>query len=146
MKRILICLSILLMFSCSKTEKSNIPYAPVYFKVDLQFKDKDLIGALRYKEFTTARNYGEKVGFSGILVVCGYDNSTYYAYDLCCPNEGQQNIKITPSDDGTARCLKCGIKFDIGSGLGNVLEGSTTPMLLRSFNVTNKGQELIIQY
>ena len=77
MKRIFFCLVVLLVMSCNKVNVSNIPYARVYLELDLAFKDKDLVGALNHKEITSTngQNYGTQLGFSGVLVVSGFDSS-----------------------------------------------------------------------
>ena len=95
MKRFFACLFILLIGSCSKIEESNIPYALVYLNIDLRYQDKDLVGLYNYKYITTARTAGEKTGYAGVLVVCGidgYGNTTYYAFDRCCPHEANKKI------------------------------------------------------
>lgn len=146
MKRIFICLVVLLAMSCNKVNVSNVPYAPVYFKVHLTGIDHDLVGSLKHKEFTSARSGGERVGFSGIFVVCGHDSKTYYAYDLCCPHEAKNNIKVTPSDSGTAECPKCGTVFDIAWGVGQPTSGpSEFPLQRYDVTMVNGGSELIIQ-
>ncbi len=146
MKRLCFLLLLLLILSCDKVEKSNVPYARVYFEVDLQFKDKELSGLLTQKVFSTddARNDGEMMGYAGILVAHG--SYGYYAYDLCCPHEAQRNIKIAPTDIGTAICPECGTEYDTATyGSGRPLSGPSKHALVR-FNVSNAGQRLIIQY
>lgn len=141
MKRFLFCLLILLAFSCSKIE-TNVPYAPVYLRLDLRYEDKDLVGSTKHKEFTTGRKPGEAVGVSGILVVCGLDNN-YYAFDLCCPHEANRNIRVVPDDLCQATCPKCGTVYSTGYGVGNPSSGVSKYSLTR-YNVTSNGQELII--
>ncbi len=145
MKRFGFLLILLLVFSCDKTEMSNIPYARVYFEVDLQFKDKELSapGTLICKQFTTARNAGESTGYSGILVISGFDG--HYAYDLCCPHEAKRNIKVAPTDVGTAVCPECSTVYDISRGSGHPASGPSKYALVR-FQVSTVGQRLIIQY
>lgn len=145
MKRLSFLLLLLLVFSCDKMEKSNIPYAPVYLEVDLQFKDKELSSLLAYKTFTSivGRNAGTMIGYSGILVVHGYDD--YYAYDLCCPFEAQQNIRVEPTDVGSAKCPKCGTEYDMAYGSGAPMSGPSKHALVR-FDVSTAGQRLIVRY
>ncbi len=135
----------MLVFSCNKVEMSDIPYARVFFEVDLQFKDKELSapGTLICKTFTQARNAGEATGYSGILVVSGFDG--HYAYDLCCPFEAKRAIKVEPTDVGTAVCPECGTVYDISRGSGHPTSGPSHFALVR-FNVSPVGQRLIIQY
>lgn len=146
MKRFVICLVVLLAMSCHKLNVSSVPDVRVYFKVSLTGVDHDLVGSLKYKTFTTERNGGEVIGYSGLLVVCGHDNKTYYAYDLCCPHEVSPNIKIEPTDEGTAECPKCGTIYDTAWGNGQPISGPSESVLKR-YNVvsTNNGNTLIIQ-
>lgn len=144
MKRILFCLFVFLVFSCNKVNVSNIPYARVYLTLDLRFQDKDLVGLLNYKEITTPRNAGDMIGFSGVLVVCGYNN-IYYAFDLCCPHEAKRDVKVVADNTGYAKCPKCGTSYEIGYGTGTPSNGPSEYALTR-FQVTPAGQELIIQY
>lgn len=143
MKRILFCLLALIVLSCTKVEQSDIPYANVYFKVDLRFTDKELKTLLAHKVFTTARNYGEAMGYSGILVVHGIGD-IYYAYEQCCPYEAQRDIRIEVDETGMyGICPECGTKYEIGQG-GYPVEGPSK-YYLRTCNVYQSGDELIIQ-
>ncbi|RHJ86517.1 hypothetical protein [Parabacteroides sp. AM08-6] len=143
MKRFLTCFLILLACSCTKTIKTNIPPSRVYLRIDLRYEDKDLVGTLNHKEFTAPRKAGEYVGYSGVLVVCGFDN-VYYAYDLCCPHEASKTNRIVPDNTGKAKCPKCGTVYDIGYGTGAPVEG-VSEYALQRYNVTSLGQELLIQ-
>lgn len=144
MKRFLTCFLIVLVCSCTKTIESPIPYARVNLKIDLRYEDKDLVGPYFHKEFTVARNAGESVGYGGILVVCGAEN-TYFAYDLCCPNEAPKKIRIEANDIGQAICPECGTLYDTGFGNGNPLKG-VSKYPLRRYNIIPYGDELVIQF
>lgn len=149
MKRFFFCLLILLVCSCSKFEESDIPYAPVYLEIDLRFGDDDLVGMYNHKSITKARTAGEKTGYAGVLVVCGIDsdgNTTYYAFDLCCPHEAKRNITVEADNAGVAVCPECGTKFDIGYGTGAPMEG-VSQYPLRRYSVSPKSsakQEWIV--
>lgn len=151
MKRIFFCLVVLLVMSCNKVNVSNIPYARVYLELDLQFKDKDLVGSLNFKEITNTagQNYGTQLGYSGVLVVNGFSATTggtqYYAYDLCCPHEAEKNIKVKADNTGWAQCPECGTKYEIAYGSGTPSDGPSE-FALTKFNVTQRGSELLIQY
>ena len=150
MKRFVFCLAVLLTMSCGKVNVSNIPYARVFLELDLSFKDKDLVGALNFKEFTSTanQNYGTQLGYFGVLVVCGfnsYGNTQYYAYDLCCPYEANRNIKVQADNTGWAECPKCGTKYEIAYGSGTPSEGPSEYALTR-FDVTQQGNKLLIRY
>ena len=151
MKRFFTCLLILSVCSCSKFEESDIPYAPVYLEIDLRFGDNDLVGIYNHKSITKARTAGEKTGYSGVLVVCGidsYGNTTYFAFDLCCPHEAKRNIIIEPNNAGTATCPECGTEYDIAAygGTGAPVKGAPK-YPLRRYAVSSKSssrQEWIV--
>lgn len=144
MKRIVCFLLLLCLVGCTKTEKSKVPYASVYFTVSLQYEDKELSGLLKTKSFTKTRKEGERIGYSGIFVVHGADGQ-FYAFDLCCPHEAQSDIRVTPSDDGIATCPKCGTVYDISYGGGYPISGPSKQQLVR-LDVIGSGQELIIRH
>lgn len=153
MKRFLFCLLVLLVCSCSKFEESDIPYAPVYLNIDLRFQDKDLVGIYNHKSITKARIAGEKTGYSGVLIVCGidsYGNTTYFAFDLCCPHEAKRDIIIEPNNAGTATCPECGTEFDIAAygGTGAPVKGVSKYPLRRyavsSNSNSSGGQEWVV--
>lgn len=150
MKRFLSCLLILLACSCSKFEESDIPYARVYLEIDLRYNDKDLVGLYNHKSITAARTAGEMTGYAGVLVVCGidsYGNTTYFAFDLCCPHEAKRNIIIEPNNTGTATCPECGTEYDIAAygGTGTPTKG-VSKYPLRRYAVSSKpgGQEWVV--
>ena len=121
MKRFLFCLLVLWICGCSKLEESPVPNWRVYINIDLRFQDRDLVGTLSHKSITEPRTANEYIGYSGVLVICGIstNGSTYYAYDLCCPNEVKRNIRIEVDDTGTkAICHSCGAEFEIAYGTG----------------------------
>lgn len=151
MKRFLFCLLVLLVCSCSQFEESDIPYAPVYLNIDLRFQDKDLVGIYNHKSITKARIAGEKTGYSGVLIVCGidsYGNTTYFAFDLCCPHEAKRDIIIEPNNAGTATCPECGTEFDIAAygGTGAPVKGVSKYPLRRYAVSSNSsgGQEWVV--
>ena len=67
MKRAVVVLLLMVICSCSKITESDIPYARVWFKLDLRYSDKDLVPLLSYKEFTSPRAAGEYTGYAGLL-------------------------------------------------------------------------------
>lgn len=143
MKRVLLFLLTLMVLSCNKIEQSAIPYANVYFKVDLRFTDKELKGMLAHKIYTSPRSYGEVMGYSGILVIHGLED-VYYAYELCCPHEAQRDIRIEVDSTGLyGICPQCSSKYEIASG-GYPVEGPSK-YYLRRCNIYPHGDELIIE-
>lgn len=142
-KGLLGCLLALTALSCDKVEQSNLPYGHVYFKMDLRFQDKELKSVLAHKIFTTPRHYGEVMGYSGILVIHGL-NDTFYAYEQSCPHEAQRNIKVEVDSTGMyAICPQCHSKYEIASG-GYPVEGPSK-YYLRTCNIFKNGDELTIE-
>ncbi|MCD7848638.1 MAG: hypothetical protein LUH63_02190 [Parabacteroides sp.] len=86
-----------------------------------------------------------------MLIVCGIDasgNTTYYAFDLCCPHEAKRNIIIEPNNTGTAICPECGTEFDIAAygGSGAPVKG-VSKYPLRRYTVSSMsagGQEWVV--
>ncbi len=142
MKRFIFCLLILTAFSCAKITESDIPYSPVYLKLDLRYQDKDLVGLLNYKTYTTKRSESDRLGYSGVLVVNGYDG--FCAFDLCCPHEASRSVVLVPDNTGHATCPQCETVYSTAYASGAPMSGpSQYP--LRRYTVITSGQELIIQ-
>lgn len=51
-------------------------------------------------------------GFGGVLLTCDV-NSELHVFDLACPVERQQNVRIAITEDNFARCAKCGSQYDV---------------------------------
>ena len=133
----------LLSVSCNDNIRSSIPDYPVYLNLNLTttyptFRDNPG----QYLLFKTRVFETDRVGFSGILVYCGWDNN-YYAFDMCCPYEAKQTVRVYPNDVGQAVCEKCGSVFDIGYGIGNPSSGPTKEVLKR-YRTTLSGDNLVI--
>lgn len=145
MKRSLLLICILLLFSCTKVYENNIPYAMVYIEIDLRYSDKELKALLSYKEITQKSSFYRAIGYSGVLVVHGY-NDIYYAYDLCCPHEADKNTRIIASNSGTAQCPKCKTIYDIANqGGGYPIEGPSKSMLTKYAIITKNSDEFSVQ-
>lgn len=124
-----ICL--FLLSACGKEEeKQVIPWHQVNFTINLNNQDVKLKTPGNTMSYTSRRLETDYIGFSGLLVVCGYDG-TLFAYDLCCPYEAIQAVKVTPLTDGTAKCSKCGSIYNIMDGFGNAKSGPSKTHLQR---------------
>lgn len=125
-KKILAFLLFLGCWSCGDdAPRFTVPYAPVYFKVDVDGVDYALKGALGFKTFTTedSRTPLDRLGYSGLLVVRSHDASALYAYDLCCPHECEKQTVVVPSSEGKATCKTCGTVYVTMFGTGHVESG-----------------------
>ncbi len=136
MKRRIIVSAILfhLFVACVKeTEQFTIPFAAVSFEVHRGSYDVELRNPMAYKIFTSSnrRLASDRFGYAGLLVVSDVTGETLFAYDLCCPYEDSRDIKVTPSNEGTAVCLNCGSLFVTRYGQGSVVSGPAKQPLQR---------------
>lgn len=148
LKYILIILLILFL-SCGKEEmKYNIPDAPVSFvintnaldthlagggNVSIYVRSKDkaayeklLTGVTVAKAYMAERSQTSFVGYSGLLVIntgSMLGSTPFAAFDLCCPYEAQENIRVVPTNDGKAQCPQCKSTFTILNGTGGAISG-----------------------
>ncbi len=135
-KLLLIAIFACLAFSCEDEIYSNIPWAPVDLKLNLNGDDSSLNGSLSYKAFTQPRLATDKIGYGGILVINAFGTNTLNlrAYDLSCPVEAAREIIIKPDESGmNATCPKCGAVYNIASS-GSPISGSKYP--LKQYNVS----------
>ncbi|MDR3339394.1 MAG: hypothetical protein LBT25_04725 [Candidatus Symbiothrix sp.] len=148
-KTLCLIVCICLTFSCDDEIYSNIPNAEVNLLLDLDFKDKNLVVNQAYEAIigsTPERPaYAlDRFGYGGILVIngLGVDVINLFAYDLACPVEAAQNVRVVPDNRTpessiatahTATCPKCGAVYNIYNGLGNPQSG--TKFYLRSYRV-----------
>ncbi|MCD7916823.1 MAG: (2Fe-2S)-binding protein [Tannerellaceae bacterium] len=133
MKKFFFITILFTILSCNTTEQPAI-YGLVYLDVDLSsYHYRDLKNLLATKTVTTPLYDGEKTGYAGVLLVHGLDD-VYYAYELACPYEASQSVRIEADDTGLeAECPKCGSIYNIAQG-GLRVEGPTTYNLTR-YNV-----------
>jgi nitrite reductase/ring-hydroxylating ferredoxin subunit len=116
---------------CYDNYVSSIPNAAVRLQLNLTstyptFKDNPN----SYLVFDKPVQATDRVGYGGVLVYVGFDGN-YYAFDLACPYEAKQNIKVTPNDLGQVVCETCGTVYDISYGVGNPTEGPSKETLKR---------------
>ena len=70
-------------------------------------------------------------GLGGLIVgTCNLLNMNnqydIVCYDLACPNCDRADRRLTVSDDGTAQCAKCGIKYNL-NGQGAIISAPSFP-------------------
>jgi nitrite reductase/ring-hydroxylating ferredoxin subunit len=124
----------LFLISCGKEEQQQtVPFAPVYFRIDLIGLDHSLKNPLSYKVFTETdrRTPTDRMGFGGLLIVSSIDGNEIFAYDLACPFEGRQDITVTPTNAGEAVCSTCGSVFVTMFGFGTAKSDVTSKPLQR---------------
>lgn len=127
-----------ILISCvDEVQPYTIPFAPVYFNIDINGLDSDLTH-FAHKTFTRGRTVGEQVGYAGLLIFRDAQGEIF-AYDLCCPHEDDKNIRVEPTDNGKAVCPKCGTVFVTMYGLGSVESGVANQSLQR-YNVSKSSR------
>ena len=121
----------MLCVSCNQNYISPIPDFPVYLTLNTNTEHTTFWqNPYQYRIFEKPKLANERVGYAGIVVFCDFDNA-YHAYDLCCPNEVKQNIKIVPNDMGEATCEECGETYDLTFGMGTPTKGISKAALKR---------------
>ena len=126
---------ILLSSSCNRLDNERIPVRPVniVFNTMAEWDVYGVPGALSWRSFIredrlpsnypfTAMTY---TGFGGVLLV-GDVLGNPQAYDLACPVERSQNIRIFINTEAEylAECPKCGSRFNVFSLTGHPVSGA----------------------
>lgn len=125
---------------CQKTkfnEDSPVPRYTVSFTINYLITAPILETLGGYYTITEPKEYGQYIGYSGLVIFHGFDEK-FYAFDLCCPNECDREVRVEPSSVGIATCPECGSEFDIGFGTGTPTKGPATS-ILRRYNVSVNG-------
>ena len=103
--------------------ESSIPERAVYVERTLLTEAFELLSVGGYKTITKDnKKINESVGFAGILLFHGY-NDEYFAFDLACPYELNENVKVEPNTMGQAVCPICGSVYSLGWGTGALQSG-----------------------
>jgi hypothetical protein len=117
---LIIGLLMLVVSSCGKEEERNvIPVEQVNFKLNLNTVDAVLRTPGNSKEYINGKHpvlAGEYLGYGGLLIVNsfhGTDRPELLAYDLSCPYEALRPVLVKASDDGNAKCSKCGRIYNL---------------------------------
>jgi len=128
---------------CNDNVISSIPDFPVYLQLNLTTTYPTFRNS--YNKFLLFKQgvvVTDRVGYGGILVYTGLDGG-YYAFDMACPYEAKQNIRVYPNDIGQAICEGCGSVFEIAYGIGYPSKGAAKEALKR-YKATLSGDNLII--
>jgi len=114
--------------SCETEDQRRIPEASVYMELNLATSYPTFRNSLNDTLVFTQARFGhptDRIGYGGILVytfVNGADLN-YCAFDLCCPNEANPNIRVYPNENGEAVCKVCGTVYQLLTGTGMVKSG-----------------------
>jgi len=115
---------------CNDNIQSSIPDFPVYLQLNLTTTYPNFRTPNQALTFEKGIFVTDRIGYGGILVYIGFDGE-YYAFDMCCPYEVKQNIRVHPNGYGQAVCDSCKSVFDIGYGIGNPSSGKAKEALKR---------------
>lgn len=143
--RYCLCLLVLLLISCTKTEEARIPYRPVNLKLYLNFEDKELSSPGNSRIYTAKDvTATERAGFGGVIVYHS-PYGDYVAYDLACPYEAKTSSLVEIKEQGSpyAVCPHCKSEYDLS--LGYPREGSISTYRLQPYNVyPQSATELVV--
>jgi len=134
----------LLIVSCDDSYKSSIPDYPVYLELDLASTYPNFNSPNQFLLFDKPKIVTDRIGFGGIFVYTGFDES-YYAFDMACPYEAKRNILVYPDSTGLpqVKCRTCGSVYDVGYGIGNPSTGPSQEVLKR-YRASKQGSILYI--
>ncbi|MDE6715117.1 MAG: hypothetical protein K2J74_01395 [Muribaculaceae bacterium] len=116
---------------CSRIDSNRIPYAPV----NIQLNNDGLwntygvsapgMGRRFIKPDVPSRaffNAMSYTGFGGVLLYCN-GQGVPVAYDLSCPVEAKQSVRVFVNEAMEAECPVCGSRYSILLGAGGPISG-----------------------
>lgn len=116
---------------CNRIDSNRIPYAPVRINLNNDglwntygvgapgMSSRFIKPDIPSRAFYTVMSY---TGFGGVLLFCN-SQGVPCAYDLSCPVEAKQNIRIFVNDALEAECPECASKYNILLGDGGAISG-----------------------
>jgi hypothetical protein len=132
---------------------SSIPNYPVYLSLNLMASYptfKNSTNQFLYFKNRSGLPESSRIGYGGIIVNSGIGmddagNTPYYAFDMACPYEANNTIRVYPEKGGLPQviCEKCGSVFDVGFGNGNPISGPSKEYLKR-YRATLSGNYLLL--
>jgi len=136
---------------CKDNVQSSIPDFPVSLRLDLTSTYPTFKNSVnQFLTFKTPINATDRIGYAGIIVCTGISlddagNSQYYAFDMACPYEAKNTIRVYPDTTGLPQviCEKCGSVFDTSFGYGNPISGPAKEFL-KSYRTSLSGDNLYI--
>ena len=133
MRNILLLLFVLFLFACDDDEKTSVEISyPVEYTL-MPSENNSLRPILSYITITDKVNNQDKLGCGGLLVVNSLNGIA--AFDLSCPVEWNNAVKMSIDDDLQCKCNKCGALFDVTNGEGNPILG--TNLSLKKYKITD---------
>ena len=128
---------------CNDNVISSIPDFAVSLELNLTTTYPTFRNSInQYLVFKKAVLVTDMVGYGGILVYTDLTGD-YCAFDLSCPYEAKQTIRVVPNEVGHAVCGGCGSVFNISDGIGEPLSGQAKQTLKR-YKTTLSGDMLYV--
>lgn len=130
--------------ACYDNYVSSVPTMPVNLKIDFTGKYNNFKNSTySFLVFEKPVYEADRLGFAGILLFSGMlddnGNPTYYAFDMACTHEINQNSKVYPIEQTgfKVKCNTCGTVYDVSFGLG-IPDTTSGPAreILRRYKVT----------
>ena len=142
MKKLLFLLIVLLIsVSCENVNQTSpIPDMAVQLAINIMQDAPELNAMGGYKCYTQALTSGQYLGYGGIVIFHGFDD-TFFAFDLSCPHEAKRDVRIEVNMGGTGKCPECGSVYDVGFGSGSPSSGPSKH-ILRQYKVIVNGYNL----
>lgn len=145
----IICVAVLISGnSCTKISDSQIPSYPVNLNLSTAgyWQTYGVVSPGAYRKFVKSEripanypyNANTYTGFGGVLLVCDIYTGNPVAYDLSCPVERRDNIRVSIAENSyDAVCAACGSHYDVMGGWGTPLSGKalTQKVGLTRYNV-----------
>lgn len=119
-----IVLALWCLLSCSSVGQEPVtPVLPVYLEINLQQSAyRPLLEPASLLSITEPATAWEQIGYGGILIVHSLQAGQYYAFDLSCPVERKNSVRVI-LDDLDVYCLQCGTHYEVLAGSGAAIEG-----------------------
>lgn len=148
---LLIALLSIPFVGCKDNNRSSIPDYPIYLQLNLTAQYSTFKNSSgQFLSFEKGVTTNERIGFGGVIVCTGitlddYGGTQYYAFDMACPYEVKNTVKVHPDSEGLPHliCDKCGSVFDISFGYGNPLSGPAKEFL-KKYRTSLSGDVLYV--
>lgn len=145
MKRLLVALWLTVALTACENlnRKSPIPDTPVAMELVLLRDAPELNTIGNYKIYTMPPFLYQYIGYGGILLFHDF-NDEISAFDLACPHEAQNTIRVDSlADGGIVTCRHCLTSYDISYGIGHPIKG-VSKHALRKYKVRYAGNTIRI--
>ncbi len=134
---------LLLAVACDKfNRKSPIPDTPVSMDLIILRDAPELVSIGNYKLYTKPPYIYHYIGYGGILLFHDF-NDEISAFDLACPHEAVNTIRVDSLNGGIVTCRKCLTSYDVSFGVGNPIKG-VSQFGLRKYKVRQSGNTIHI--